>query len=457
MRYAPLARAKDRSPVPQPCLAPTIQPDSTTATLSAVPQPRRRVLILGLNYPPERTGISPYTGAVARGLTARGLDISVLTAHPHYPAWKVAPGYGGWTRHEVIDGVRLRRLRHYVPQHPTGTRRVLSELTFGARLVLTSWSTPDAIIAVSPALFSTASAMVRWALCGHAVPFIVWVQDLYGLGLGETGQGGKSARRLVTAAERCVLRHATRVVVAHERFATRIEHDFEIPAARIGLVRNWVHTTSQRDDDRALRRASLGWQPEEFIVLHAGNMGVKQGLDNVLGAAREADQCGAKVRFVLLGDGSERRRLVAAAAGIQRITFLDPLDDDDFVATLRAADVLLVNEKQGVAEMAVPSKLTSYFSAGRPVLAAAAGDGITAEEIRLSGAGIVIPPGDPRALLGAALSLAKGPSSADRLGRNGVHFCDAVLSESVALDKFEELINTLVAGQPNVAAASTFD
>ena len=74
-----------------------------------------RVLVLGLNYPPEKTGISPYTGSMARGLARRGFITRVLTTHPHYPDWKVQPGYGEWSRSEQIDGVAVTRLKHYVP------------------------------------------------------------------------------------------------------------------------------------------------------------------------------------------------------------------------------------------------------------------------------------------------------------------------------------------------------
>ena len=49
--------------------------------------------------------------------------------------------------------------------------------------------------------------------------------------------------------------------------------------------------------------------------------------------------------------------------------------------------MLLVNELPGVAHMAMPSKLTSYFQAGKPVLAATDEGGFTAKEIALSGAG----------------------------------------------------------------------
>lgn len=405
-----------------------------------------RLLVLGLNYPPEKPGISPYTGAMARGMVGRGVETRALTAHPHYPEWKVTPGYGQWTRDESIDGVRVTRLRHYIPTRPSGLRRALSELTFGLRLAGERWGRPAAIIAVSPALISTATALLRSRLTHRRTPFIVWVQDLYSLGLKETGQSSGVMMRLMMAVEGWVLRRASHVVVIHDRFALRVHEDFGVPLANIEVIRNWTHLAPAPAIDREAAREQFGWGPEEKIVLHAGNMGVKQGLDNVVMAGRLSEEDNAGVRFVLLGNGSERSALEQQAAGLRAVTFMDALSDDDFTAALQAADALLVNEKPGVAEMAVPSKLTSYFSAGRPVLAATDASGITAEEVERSGAGVVVPAGDPRALLDAARELTADVAKADALGASGRRFRDSVLTESRAIDAFEALLSRLIDG-----------
>ncbi|MER7796462.1 glycosyltransferase [Microbacterium sp. NPDC096154] len=401
------------------------------------------MLVLGLNFFPEPTGISPYTSAMARGVFRSGLPTRVLTAHPHYPDWRIREGYGQWSRDEVVNDVQVRRLLHYVPGRPKGARRLLSELTFGARLVLSRWGSPDVIVAVSPALFSTAVAAVRAKLSRRRVPFVVWVQDLYALGLSETGQGGGATLRLIRAVEGALLRRATRVVVIHDRFAARVRDDFAVDPQRIEVIRNWTHLAPAPDIDVPAARARFGWHEDETVVLHAGNMGVKQGLDNVVDAARLAAKRGERVRFVLLGDGSEKGRLRAWAGDLPTIEFIPPLDDASFAQALAAADVLLVNELPGVAEMAVPSKLTSYFSVGRPVLAATDLAGITAEEVRAADAGAVVPAGDPAALLDGVIALRADAENAARLGRNGRKYRDTVLDEGHAISRWVALINSV--------------
>lgn len=400
----------------------------------------RNVALLGLNFPPEQTGISPYTGALASGLADAGYRVGVVTAHPHYPDWKIREGYGRWQSREIAGGVHVRRVRHYIPRRPSRLRRALSEITFGLRVATTRWGSPDVVVAVSPALFATAIAAARWKIVRSDAPFIVWVQDLYTLGLAETAQGKGLAHCALRAIEGWVLRHASHVVVIHERFADRVHHDFNVPRDHISVVRNWTHHKPLDDVDVVATRHRYGWQDDEIIVLHAGNIGIKQYLENVIEAARLADKLRAPVRFILLGNGSEAERLRLSARGIDRVEFFDSLPEDAFDAALRAADVLLVNEKPGVAEMAVPSKLTTYFSTGRPVLAATDPAGITASEIVASGAGVVVPPGDPRALLQGTLDLVADPSHASELGAKGPQYRDAVLSEQAALHSFSTLL-----------------
>lgn len=409
-------------------------------------RPPSQTLVFGLNYPPETTGISPYTGAMAAGLASRGRGVRALVAHPHYPDWKILSGYGQWSRREIIDGVSVERLRHYVPAHPVLLRRALSEITLGLRQASSRWGRPAAIVAVSPALFASLCVRLRALLTHRRTPFVLWVQDLYGLGVVETGQGGGRIAQVVRAIEAWLLRSATTVVVIHDRFADRVHEDFGVPRERIKVVRNWTHLAPLASIDVATVRASFGWAPGETVVVHTGNMGVKQGLHHVVDAGRLAAERGEKVRFVLVGNGAQRsdlqRRIEQRATTTE---ILPPLDDAAFAAILQAADVLLVNELPGVSEMAVPSKLTSYFASGRPILAATDKTGITAQEVLAANAGIAVAAGDPSAIIEGVRALANDSEKSVQLGRNGKQYRETVLDETFAINRFDSLLADLTA------------
>lgn len=401
------------------------------------------VSIFSLHYPPEPTGNAPYSGALAVGLATAGYQVTAHVGFPHYPAWKIYAGYGGWRRFERLEGVEVRRRRHYVPQPPRGVRRLVSELSFGLRLIFARWSSPRVVVALSPPLFSAALAVVRLRLTPRRPRLIVWVQDIYSLGMTETGEGGEFVQRTTRWVEKQTLSAADQIVVIHQRFADFVTKELGVNSSKVVVVRNWTHLPPSDAVEAAGAKAELGWPSDVTIAVHAGNMGSKQGLENIVAAARIADQKKAPVHFILVGEGSERRRLENSALGVSRIEFADPMDERKYRLALGAADILLVNEKPGVSAMAVPSKLTSYFDAGRPIVAATDPAGITASEIAAANAGSVVPAGDSNALLNAVLELRDDPEAAAQYGLNGRRHRYKFLDQKQAIGAWQHILSEI--------------
>ena len=245
--------------------------------------------------------------------------MQVLTGYPHYPEWKLSEGYGGWNLTEEINGVAVKRLRHFIPNKVTSLSRLHMEISFGLRVFFSSWGKPDVLLVVSPALFSTAFALFR-ARFGLRKPRSgIWIQDLYSRGLEETGRHDSIPARLMRFVEGAIVRSASKVTVIHQRFADYIETSMNVPVNDISVIRNWTHVEGNGPLDPVTVRERFGWSPEDIVVLHAGNMGMKQALQNVIEAAQLADQRKSQVRFVLLGDGNQRRVLEDLAHDTGRI------------------------------------------------------------------------------------------------------------------------------------------
>jgi glycosyltransferase involved in cell wall biosynthesis len=411
-----------------------------------------RIALVGVNYRPEVTGIAPYTADAAEHLTSSGHDVRVCTGFPHYPRWAADPRYGSPRIREVINGVQVTRVRHHVPARPSLTGRSRLELSVGRRLVMNDvrgasdadLSGADLVICVTPALL-TSACVVAYLRTRSARPRIgVWVQDLYGRGIVQTGSGGTTAAAAISAVESAVFRAADGVAVIHERFAEHVVDSLGVHRERVSVVPNWNH---QRHVDRPSRveaRRMLGWSQDAVIAVHAGNMGVKQGLHTVVDAARVARDRGRNVHFYLVGDGNQREALERSGDGVDTMTFLRPLPDDQFRASLAAADVLLVNELPTLTDMAVPSKLTTYFASGTPVLAATSADSVTSAQIELSGAGRRIDPGDPESLLAAVIDMASDAPGSARMGLSGRGFADSALSRSVGVSRIGEWADGLL-------------
>jgi glycosyltransferase involved in cell wall biosynthesis len=400
------------------------------------------IAVLGINYAPEPTGIAPYTTGVAAGLAKRGHNVVVLTGQPHYPYWKRQGGSFQLRSEELIDGVRVRRLMHPVPRRLSWTGRALMEVTFGLQLITARWGRPDVVICVTPPLLAASMAVARTRLTPGRPAIGILVQDLYSRGMAETGVASRSARAMRDV-ESLTFRSCDGISVIHDGFRADVTEYLNVGAERIRQIRNWTHISPPDPSASAAFRVAHDWGADETVVLHAGNMGYKQGLENVVAAAALAAKSGGRVRFVLLGDGNQRVDLERLGADVPTLQFLAPVCEGEFPAALGAADVLLVNERPGVGHMSVPSKLTSYFMSAKPTLAATSADGLTAHELNASKAGICIPADRPDLLLSEAIRLGADRELARTLGEAGRRYCDELLSDEAALDSYEQWVMDL--------------
>lgn len=402
-----------------------------------------KVAILGINYRPEMIGIAPYTTGLAAALAKRGHQVTVLTGYPHYPSWRHRRGAVRFRSEEYVDGVRVRRFSHHVPRRFSWVGRAVMELTFGLQVVTARWGRPDVVLCVTPPLLSAAMAVVRARLTRNRPAVGIVVQDLYSRGIAETGATSGITALTLRAVESATLRLADGVSVIHSGFRADIAGHLGVEREKIRVIRNWTHIREPNAAASKAFRATQGWSHDDVIVLHAGNVGYKQGLENVVEAAALAQRNDQRIKFVLIGDGNQRRMLERDAAGLTTLQFLESVSEDEFPAALGAADLLLVNERPGVAQMSVPSKLTSYFQAGKPVIAAVEPVGYTACEVQAAGGGVCIPPGRPDLLLAEALRIAGDRRLATEFGDRGQRYSREILQYGHSIESYEQWTRSL--------------
>ena len=428
-------------------MAPTDETASPAVGSGAVPTGSaligRRVLIVSMYYAPEVSGSAPYTTDLAEHLLARGAGVEVVTTHPHYPQWRRAgESVNRWQREER-DGVTVWRVPGYIPAVPSASRRLAYESSYvAAASGLIASRRPDVIVGCSPGVF--AAALAGTVARASDIPLVHWVQDVVSSAATQSGIGmGTRAARVLSRLEGVALRQSSAVAVPSQSFVPAVER-LTCGRVPIRVVRNWSRVPDLSTLDGTSRRRLLGWE-NRTVVLHTGNLGQKQGIDELLPALTALNDRHPNLLFVFTGDGNQRAGLQAAARKLRNIQLMDPVDSDVYLELLRAADVLLVHERSTVVDMSLPSKLTSYFASGRPVVAVTRSDSATALEIATSGAGVTVPHGSPDRLAEAIVSLAGTDLGRATAGR-GLDFHRAVLSPSAALTGLEQLITAVSVG-----------
>ena len=114
-----------------------------------------KIILWGINYAPEMTGIAPYNTALAEHLQRAGHEVRMVTSFAYYPAWQKQPAdRGRLYRTDTLNGIPVHRCWHYVPRRVSTLKRILHEGSFVTLsfLRLLTLPRPDAYVVVSPPL-----------------------------------------------------------------------------------------------------------------------------------------------------------------------------------------------------------------------------------------------------------------------------------------------------------------
>lgn len=329
-----------------------------------------KILVYGINYSPELTGIGKYTGEMARWLVEQGHQVRVITAPPYYPDWRVWKSFSTWfydVRQE--GGIKVIRCPIYVPAEPSAFKRMLHLTSFSisssfAILSQLLWR-PEKVILVVPTLFCAPQALLMAKVC--RATSVLHIQDyevdaLFGLGLIKNDSLFK---RYALSFERLILRAFDKVSTISKGMLQRARYK-GVHDSKLLLFPNWSETMRFRNITRSADLlACLGVASDKRVILYSGNIGEKQGLETVIFSA-ERMQGHDKLQFLIVGEGAGKERLIKIAQqkSLPNIIFAPLQAYDDLPPLLASADCHLVVQKRGVADAVLPSKLTNILAVG---------------------------------------------------------------------------------------------
>jgi colanic acid biosynthesis glycosyl transferase WcaI len=386
-----------------------------------------RILIYGINFIPELTGIGKYTGELAQFLSQRGGQVRVVTAPPYYPYWEIQSPYSGWHYvREQIDGIQVFRCPVWVLHLASFALSSLS--TVFSQI---SWK-PDVVICVAPAIFCAPAAWIT-ARIARAKSWL-HIQDfeleaainlklLPGLGF---------LTSFILKIEGFLLKRFDVVSTISQRMLERL-HEKGVPDHKTYLLPNWVDRKVIFPLSHPSRiRQEIGAGPEKIVILYSGNLGQKQGLELLVGAAQVL-QNENDIFFVICGNGSARSQLEEQAENLSNIRFIDLRPVEQLNELLNVADIHILLQRAETADLVMPSKLGGMLASGRPVIATASRGTELAAVIQETG--LLIPPENLKELTQAIFSLAHDAPRREELGKRGLQFVRAHWEKQRVLDK----------------------
>ena len=329
-----------------------------------------RFLIYSLNYEPELTGIGKYNSELAYSLCEFGINVTAVVGYPYYPEWRVAKGYNNkHYSHEILNNISLIRCPIFIPSKVSTVKRIIHlisfSLTSGLALLTQKVKKPNVIFLVQPSLFCAPMALVYAKMTGAFS--IMHIQDfeidaMFELGLKKKRKGLFS--KLVYTLERKILQQFDLVTTIS---SSMLEKAYEkgVEREKLYLLPNWASLTNHKDLVDSRMREEWGFEDSDKIVLYAGNMGEKQGLETILDAAAYFQSL-SEIKFVMVGSGANEQNLKKYAKDRNlKNTFFFPLQPKERLGEmLCTADIHLVTQKAGVSDLVLPSKLTNILAVG---------------------------------------------------------------------------------------------
>ena len=398
-----------------------------------------RLLIHGINYAPEFVGIGKYTSEMAEWFAGRGHAVRVHAARPYYPQWRVPGDYDPKMDAEDRNGVDVRRHEIFVPENPSGMSRIrhhVSWLSQSRKPLLRSAQEfkPDVVFSIAPSLIGTPAALqAARKACALSV---LHVQD-FEVGAARAA-GLIQSKRLLSAAsriERALLNRFDRVTTISKAMGKHLLNA-GLSENRIAIIRNWadIDGIEVKPADRSRIRKNLGLGPEKTVLLYAGTISNKQGLETVIEAARALKDREDLV-ILIYGEGPTKSQYEASAHDLPNVIFGPFVPLQDLGDLLSAADIHLLPQIENAADLVLPSKLTGMLASGRPVIASTPiGSGLSEE---VSGCGLVVQPGSVEALANAILALSNDRAEQAQLGVKARQRAEAVWRKQAILEDLE--------------------
>ena len=400
-----------------------------------------RILVVVSCYKPDGGAAATLFPPLCEELVKLGHEVTVLTAVPHYPSGLVPEAFqGGKHRFREENGVKVVRVGLPSVDRSKLAARLFQFIAYqvgatGAGLRRDF----DVLLTHTPALevwlpFVYFSTLRR-------KPVVYSVHDIFpevGIRLGIFRS--RWVVQSVGWLERYCLKRARRVRILSKSFAPDLLKK-GVPDSKLVLIYDWVDTEAVRPLPRENSFAAESDLIGRFVVLYAGNIGLVQGLDTVVEAARLlADD--PEVCFAFVGDGAGRNELreKTRQLGLNGVRFVSYQPRERMSEVFATGDISLVTLRKGTGFGALPSKTYQIFSSGRPVIASVDEHSDTWDLIGRAEAGLCVPPDNPVKLAEAIRTLKQDRGLRERLGRNGRLWAEQNHSVRSAAEKFERLL-----------------
>jgi glycosyltransferase involved in cell wall biosynthesis len=401
-----------------------------------------KIYIISQWYYPEPDG---RVSALAEGLVSKGHQVVVITAFPNYPQGKIYQDYRIKLRQwEEINGVHVLRLPIYPDHSHSAVKRALNYVSFSLSLFfLAPWfiKKPDIFWAYTPFVVLP----VLWFKQIFNKPYVLEITDIWPDTMFATGMLKQGfLAKILNGIAKLGYKYASSIIVQNIGFKTcLLERGIE--ENKTVVIENWADETLFRPVDYNLNKAEEHNINNKFNIMFAGNMGLAQGLENIIDAAQICRDI-KDIQFVFIGDGVclHAVKQKANSLELENVCFIERKPLNEMADYFALADVLLVSLRDDpLFDITLPSKTQAYLACGKPILIVKRGE--DAKMLEDEGCAIACEPDKPQALADAIMRLnVLNGDELTRMGECSLNLYKKRYTKEYLLMKMEKVLTNAV-------------
>jgi glycosyltransferase involved in cell wall biosynthesis len=326
-------------------------------------------------------------------------------------------------------------------------KRYFQDLQYAAKCLTAIRSyRPDVVISAGAGPWIQAALVKGCRKDG--IPFVAWIQDFYGIAIGNVlsrrwGFPGSVAGAYFNRVEQRFMELSNHVVFIADDFEKAVPPRIGTPGHST-VIENWATLR-----DLPLRPKVNEWSlahglQDSVVFLYAGTLGLKHNPSMLAELAAATQESRVKVVVVTEGLGRKVLEEQKGAHNLQNLLLFDFQPYEKLPDMLASADVLVAILEADAGAYSVPGKILSYLCSGRPLLGAIPKENLAARIITGSGAGIVVDPNSTENFIREAIVLSGDPGLRRSLGLRARQHAESHFNIEAITDQFERVFTACI-------------
>lgn len=397
-----------------------------------------KLVILTQYFPPEVGAPQNRLYELAIRLKNKGVDVTVVTAMPNYPAMEIHEDYKRkYFVKEEMNGLKIIRSYIYVSKSKSIVKRLFNYYSFVVSSFIASCfyvKEHNYIICESPPLFLGKTGWLVSLI--HRSKFIFNVSDLWPESAEKLGLvSNKSVLKISTLLEEFLYKRSSFVTGQTQGIVNNIKSRF--PNKDVYWLPNGVDVKLFQPNKNNSWKLANGFNENDFVFLYAGIIGHAQGLEIILEAGKKLKE-NTSIKFALLGAGPEKPKLIQIKeeSHLTNVFFFDAIGKQEMINVLNSVDATIIPlRKLELFLGAIPSKIFENLAMRVPVLLGVDGE---ARELFVNkgNCALYFEPENISELVTRIEEVYNNSDLRQRLSDNGVNYVTENFERNKIADKF---------------------